>query len=216
MDSLHILPLALIPFRTSALSRAKLIKNTKLDSVVEIFRGDGSGSGQVDPKHLSTLLDWSDEAGLHDLRIIQKLCGVHSYDVYTLRLELRAHQIPVEDHAALRLSEEKRRALSKYMIGFTAPLIRQVFAGQKQDIRSIEELLALFRNPDRQQALQNLRMMASRLNVEIHEIGDFLEDYGDIFLSLAYYKDCLDTLYPKVKQFLEDIEAFKSFQQLRS
>ena len=216
MDALHILPLALIPFRTNSLRRAKLIKNTKLESVVEMFRADGAGSGQVDPKHLSTVLDWSEENdGVMDLRTIQKLCPLHSYDVYTLRIELRANKINVEDYAALRLSEEKRRALSRYMIAFTAPLIGQVFSGQSQQIHSIEQLLDLFRNPDRSQALANLRMMASKLNVEIHEIGDFLEDYGDIFLSLAYYKDCLDTITPKVWQFLEDIEEFNDYQQLR-
>ena len=37
-DSLHILPLATVPLRTPGLRRARLIKNTRLRAVVELFQ----------------------------------------------------------------------------------------------------------------------------------------------------------------------------------
>jgi hypothetical protein len=45
--------------------------------------------------------------------------------------------------------------------------------------------------------------MAHRLEIKIQDIPKFLEDYGDIFLSLAYYKQCLDHIEPIVGVFME-------------
>ena len=47
MDSLHVLPLNIIPFDLSGLKRAKMIKNVRLETVIEMFRDDSAGSGQV-------------------------------------------------------------------------------------------------------------------------------------------------------------------------
>ena len=52
-DALHILPLSILPFQTPSLSRAKLIKNARLNSVVELFKGQGIGSGQMDVEELA-------------------------------------------------------------------------------------------------------------------------------------------------------------------
>ena len=35
------------------------------------------------------------------------------------------------------------------------------------------------------------------------DVPEFLEEYADIFLSLAYYKNVLDDLIPKIGRFLE-------------
>ena len=47
MDSLHILPLKIIPFRNSVLKSSRLIKNSRLETVVELFRHAEGASGQV-------------------------------------------------------------------------------------------------------------------------------------------------------------------------
>ncbi len=46
-DSVHILPLSIIPFETKGLERTRMIKNAKLESVIELFADDKAGSGQV-------------------------------------------------------------------------------------------------------------------------------------------------------------------------
>ncbi len=48
MDSLHILPLAVMPLQTRGLQNANLVKNSQLRSVVELFAGKQTGSGQIE------------------------------------------------------------------------------------------------------------------------------------------------------------------------
>ncbi|WP_245986375.1 hypothetical protein [Azospirillum thermophilum] len=48
-DALHILPLSAIPLETPGLQHARLIKNVRLQTVVEMFRDAQAGSGQVSP-----------------------------------------------------------------------------------------------------------------------------------------------------------------------
>ena len=67
----------------------------------------------------------------------------------------------------------------------------------------------MFKNPDRDQAMENLKKLAARLNVALPEIPRFLEDYSDIFLSLAYFKNCLDTIAPSIREFLESMEELR-------
>lgn len=46
--------------------------------------------------------------------------------------------------------------------------------------------------------MKNPKMVASELKISLADVPKFLEDYGDVFMSLAYYKNCLDNLIPKV------------------
>ena len=47
-DSLHTLALGLIPVAHPAIKRARLVKNSRLESVIEVFRDREAGSGQLD------------------------------------------------------------------------------------------------------------------------------------------------------------------------
>ena len=47
-DSLNTIPLSMIPFETPGLRRALMIKNARYEGVIELFKGEGSGSGQVE------------------------------------------------------------------------------------------------------------------------------------------------------------------------
>ena len=78
-DSLHILPLSIIPFETSALKQALLIKNVRLKSVVEIFSGISTGSGQLDIRAVGKEFGW--EKSHPDMVVLHKLAGLNSYDV---------------------------------------------------------------------------------------------------------------------------------------
>lgn len=214
-DSLHILPLAIIPLQTPALRRARMIKNVRLDSVVELFESAKSGSGQVDIEGVPHILEWPSIPIHPDLKVLRKLGQMPSFDVYSLRVLLRKQGIPVSSSDALRLSKSKNAELTTYMTAFTRPLILKIYGSEDLGIQSFEDIVELFRQPDYKKAVEKLRLMARTLEVRIEDIPKFLEDYGDIFLSLSYYRQCLEHIEPLVSNFLEWLNEMQANQQLQ-
>ncbi len=214
-DSLHILPLSILPFETPALHRARLIKNVRLDSVVEFFRDINTGSGQMDIDGLITEFGWPHDPPHPDLVLLRKLATIPSYDVYSLRILLRDHGITVNQVDALKLSDGKIKELSDYMTAFTRPLIMQIYGGDDLSIRNFDDIIALFRDPDIKKAREKLEIMAGKLEIKPSEVPKFLEDYGDIFLSLSYYRQCLDHIEPIIETFLDAMEEIRKNWQLR-
>jgi hypothetical protein len=214
MDSLFILPLSVIPLQTPALRSARLVKNARLQSVVEVFRDLQTGSGQVEVESLPQMMGW-EPGRLHpDLAILRRLALMPSYDVYSLRISLRAHQISVNEHQSLRLSGEKMEQLTRYMMMFTRPLLQMIYADNDVEISSYEDLMRLFRDPDVAKARERLEKLASSLKVPIMEVPRFLEDYGDTFMSLSYYRHCLDRLEPYFSACLNAILPLRKHFQL--
>lgn len=215
-DSLHILPLSLVPLQTSALAGARMIKNVRLESVVELFGDPSTGSGQVDIEDLPRAFGWSESAVHPDLAVLRKLALLPSFDMYSLRILLREHGIRINDCTALRLSKRKNAELTTYMTRFTRPLILHVYgASGDRSIHSFEDLVALFRDPDVEKALGKLKIMAARLEIRIGQVPKFLEDYGDIFFSLSYYRQALDGIEPTVAGFAHVIGQIREHWQLR-
>ena len=212
-DALHILPLSIIPFQTPSLKRARLIKNARLETVVEFFRGEKTGSGQMDIDDIGKEFGWNRTHP--DKAILDKLGGLNSYDVYSLRILLRAHGIEIENHEDLRLSESKNQELTGYMKDFTNPLIVQIYGGDDGTIKEFGDVVGLFKNPDLEKARQKLKIMADKLEIGLDQVPTFLEDYGDIFLSLAYYRQCLDDMEPTVDDFLRSVDDIQSNFQLK-
>jgi hypothetical protein len=215
-DSLHILPLSIIPLQTPGLTGARMIKNVRLESVVELFGDPNTGSGQIDIEDLPRAFGWS-EARIHpDLIVLRKLALMPSFDMYSLRILLREHGIRINDYSALRLSKRKNAELMAYMTRFTRPLIMHVYgASGDRSINSFEDLVALFRDPDVKKALGKLKIMAARLEIRVDQVPKFLEDYGDIFLSLSYYRHALDSTESTVASFGEVIGELREHWQLR-
>lgn len=206
-DALHILPLSILPLETPGLRRARLIKNVRLETVAELFNDAQTGSGQIGINQLSKCFGGDGSGGggpefRRDLRKIVQIGEAASFDVYSLRLELRRLNIDVEEAGALRLSAAKRAELTNYMRVFTRPLVEHVYGVQGADIASMDELVRLFAQPDVEEARRRLQLTADRLDIPLGEIPAFLEDYADIFLSLAYFKRCLDDIVPDVQGFL--------------
>ncbi len=218
MDSLHILPLKIVPFKVQALNSACLIKNSRLETVVELFRYEEGTSGQVDVNEVWTVLgcDPEDPELATDRGILSNLSALYSYDVYSLRRLLRDLGIPLHDNDALKLSPQKAAELADYMGAFTRPLLSQVYSGMETEIKDFDELIGLFRSPDKESAIKNLQVMAEKLEIELNEIPKFLEDYGDIFMSLAYFRECLDRLIPQITELLENLDDIRDNHQLRS
>jgi len=202
-DALHILPLRAIPLDTPGLKRARLIKNVRLETVVELFNTYSTGSGQVRPLNINSYFESFPEEIARDQQKLLRLCQANSFDVYSLRIELRRMQIDITNQKELSLSDGKKAELTVYMKKFTRPLIKHVYGNDNLELNDVSDIISLFANPNRDEALRNLRLMAEKLNVELPEIPIFLEEYGDIFLSLAYFRRCIDQLVPEIQQFTE-------------
>ena len=222
-DSPHILPLKILPLESAAVNRARLIKNVRLKSVIELFKDVDTGSGQIDIEDLPHQFNWDMSDPPNDMVMLRKVGMLPSYDVYSLRISLREMDIAINDHDALRLSDSMNKELTSYMTDFTRPLITQIYGGGDDvTIESFDDVIKLFRDPDVTTALEKIRIMANKLNINPEEIPRFMEDYGDIFLSLSYYRRCLDAIEPIITEFLEAMDGlrdnyqFKTDQNLRS
>ena len=213
-DALHILPLSIIPLQTRALRHARMIKNSRLEGVVELFEDASSGSGQAEVESMVNVFAWPMVPPHPDLVLLRKLAVLPSYDVYSLRIMLRDHGVAVNEVGALRLSPRKIKELTSYMSAFTHPLIQRIYGNGDLAVKSFDDILGLFRNPDVKQAHTKLQQMADGLGIELAGIPRFLEDYGDIFLSLAYYRNCLDQMVPAIDEFLKTIELIRRQRQL--
>ena len=212
-DSLHTLSLCILPFATPSLNHARLIKNAQLQSVVEFFEDKHTGSGQVSVDAVPMELDWPETPPHPDLIILRKLAQLNSFDCYSLRILFRQHEIEISDVEALKLSKSKRQELSEYMAAFTRPLIVEIFGGVDESIQSFDDILKLFRHPDIKEAREKLQTMADKLAIKVHDLPKFLEDYGDIYLSLSYYRQCLDLIVPIIEGFVDSLDNIRnSFQ----
>ncbi len=204
-DTLHVLPLRIVPLKTAALKHARLTKNTRLEGVIELFSGRDTGSGQIYARDLKQSFDFSGERQ-KDYDVVMTLSELPSYDVYSLRLELRALGIAVDEDRHLRLSEEMVRQLSVEMLEFTRPLIAAVFGKDFENQYSFVRMIEILQDPNVPQARANLCSLAAMLEVELQAIPEFLMRYGDIFLSLAYYSYCMGQIQPTLQDFLRTVD----------
>ncbi len=79
----------------------------------------------------------------------------------------------------------------------------------------MDQLLDMFKSPDKSEAIKNLKMIADKLGIGLMDVPMFLEEYGDVFLSLAYYKGALDEIIPRVTKFLDELDEINGNYQVR-
>ncbi|AWK88531.1 hypothetical protein DEW08_19195 [Azospirillum thermophilum] len=214
-DALHILPLSALPLETSCLRRARLVKNVRLQTAVELFNDIHAGSGQIAPGQLPQHLGFRTPELERDLVKITRIAQAPSFDVYTLRIELRRLSINVEEHESLRLSDARKTQLTRYMRVFTRPLIETVYGTDEVQVESVDDLIRIFTAPDVAEVRRRLRLLADRLDIPLTEIPAFLQEYGDIFLSLAYFKERLDDIVPDVQAFLAWTDGIRASNEIR-
>ncbi len=213
-DTLHTVRLADMPVEHPTLKRARIIKNSKLDSVVEVFKDREAGSGQIEVSKIPQ--EFNLPMGHPDMRILHVLAEMPSYDVYSLRVALRQAGIAVNNQEALKLSPGKVKELSAFMKAFTRPLLMQVYGEEGQKMETFEDVIQLFRDPDVQKARNKLTMLAGKLGLEITAIPRFLEDYADIFLSISYYRQHLQRVTPHVQDFFQALDDLRKNMQTRN
>ena len=132
-----------------------------------------------------------------------------------MRILLRENSIPFTDASALQLSPTKIAELTSYMVKFTNPLVREIFGTENEKVENFGDILALFRSPDVKSSLAKLQNMADTLGIQILEIPIFLENYGDVFLSLSYFRQCLDRITPAIQAFLASLSDITNNYQFR-
>lgn len=207
-DALHILPLSMVPLATPGLRCANLLKNVRLEGVLELFNDPATGSGQIDTKQLHLAFDFSgDRAG--DLDIVKRLSLLPSYDVYSLRVSLRRLGISGDSDENLQLSHEMAEELAHYMRRFTQPLIAAIYGDKGSQDVSFADVLTLFADPNVAGARENLKRLAQTLEIDLREIPQFLADYADVYMSLSYYRRCLVELGPVLGKMLAALKNLK-------
>ncbi|HEY1722850.1 MAG TPA: hypothetical protein VGG27_16520 [Magnetospirillaceae bacterium] len=214
-DSLHTLPLSILPIKLPALRRARLVKTPRLEVAIELFSGGGTGTGLLDIGNVEREFNLPTTPVHPDVMMLRKLSQLPSFDVYSLRILLREYGIPVADESGLKLSGDRVAKLNSYMMTFTRPLVNAIFGNSDASISSFDDVLGILRNPDVKKVRENLSKIAQTLSLEIMEIPRFLEDFADISLSLSYYRQCLDSIMPAIDSYMAASKELKGNFQLK-
>jgi len=71
--------------------------------------------------------------------------------------------------------------------------------GEEISIQSFKDVLTLYMARDTKKAHQQPKKMARTLEVKVEAIPRLMKGYGNIFLSLCYYRQTLDKTPPTAK-----------------
>src|SRR5690348_6086215 len=80
-DSLHTLPIAILPIKTQVFRRARMVKNSRLESAIEFFAGVGCGRGQIDVRNVAKFLSLEQTPPHPDVKLLQTIAELPSFDV---------------------------------------------------------------------------------------------------------------------------------------
>lgn len=200
-DSIHTMAVIGLPINHPGLRRTRLVKNVRMETRIEMFSGKGLGSGQIAiediPDHFS-----GDAALRADMSVLSNLSVLPSFDCYTLRRGLRQQGINVEQESMFKLSDAKIQELFPLMRRITRPLIKHLYGEEDLDVNDTRTLLNLVQNPDHDKVRDRLDRMATTLGVSIAKLPNYLEDFGDLYLSLSYFESYFVEHAPKIDQMI--------------
>jgi hypothetical protein len=211
-DSLDVLSLASIPLTSNTLKNAKLIKNSRLETAVELYNDPVAGSLQIYPADIADQI----AASPRDQEIINQLAGLSSYDVYSLRTSLKKLGIDVTDTESLELSDDMKESLDNLSVHFTRPLVEKIFGSGKIDVTDSHALQKVFRDPDVARVRENLKIMTEKTGIPLPELPKFLEEYSEVFLSVAYYRYNFDAISIDADRFLAWVKELRDHKDVAS
>ena len=192
-----------------------MIKNAHMETRIEMFSGQDQGSGQIEigeiPDHFQ-----GDASLKDDIALLKGLSILPSFDCYTLRRGLRQQGVQIEQDTAFKLSDSKIQELFPLMRRITRPLIKQLYGDGGLDVSDTQTLLELVRNPDQDKVLNRLDEMAATLGVSVARLPNYLEDFGDLYLSLSYFESYFLEIGPKVDQLLVWMQDVAENSHLRN
>ena len=212
MDAIDTLPLSFIPLTSNSLKSAKLIKNARMETSVELHNDPISGSFQIHPDDISEAFRGAEK----DQEIIRQLANLQSYDVYSLRASMKKLGLEIADPSMMQLSANMKDTLNQYTAQFTRPLIEKIFGGNRIELDAKEGLQKIFRDPDVTRVRENLKIMTEKTGIPLQDIPKFIEEYSDVFLSLAYYKYSFESVGGSIDRFLFWVSDLKSHRDITS
>ncbi len=209
-DAIDTFPLESIPLSSSSLKQAKLVKNARMETAVEIHSDPLSGSLQVSPETISDFMSATPE----DQAIIDKLAGLDSFDVYSLRSNLKSLGVEVQDVEALELSDDMKEGLSMYSLEFISPLVEKIFGRDREDLKSSAGLTKIIQDSDVSKVKSNLKLMAEKTGIPLAEIPEFLQEYSEVYLSVAYYRYSFESIGADIERFLFWVDELKTSREV--
>ncbi len=171
-----------------------------METRIELYRESGMGSGQVGIDELPDFMQATDDLLNHDVPMLKSVGDMESFDPYSLRRGLRSAGIAIDDLEAFTLSDVKKRELQPHMRNLTRPLLQHVFDASNIELSDPEMLRDRLLNANSADVLQRINGLASALETTREDLPDLLEDYGDVFLSLGFYKQYFADIGPRVSQ----------------
>lgn len=214
-DSIDTFALGVLPVMTAGLKRLRLVKNPRLESRVELYRGAGIGSGQIAIDDLPGYLEPGQDLLDHDIPLLRRVGAMPSFDCYSLRRAVRASGLVIEDDAVLSLSDQKKAELARHMRNLTRPLVRYVFGGGRLDIFDPSALRDALAQAETRDVRQKLSRLSDILETSLDELPDLLEDYADAYMSLGYFRAYLNLILPRVENLLRWIDEAAVAEQFR-
>jgi hypothetical protein len=212
VDSFDTLSLSMMPLASATLKSATLVKNAQMETMVELVNDEHSGSLQIRPDQIAENFAVTPE----DQAIIDKLSTLKSFDVYSLRTNLKTLGIEVDD-ASLELSDETKEKLRQYSLEFTRPLVLSLFGAGDNDNGEIGEsgnLMKIFRDSDPVRVNKRLKIMSEKLGIPVEGLPQFLTEYSDLFLSGAYYRHTFETIQPDIARFHAWLAELKTMRDI--
>lgn len=210
-DALDKLALSMIPLSSTALRNARLIKTTRMETTLELLNDPIAGSLQMRPDDIAKNIASTTS---RDQAIIRALAALNSYDVYSLRGNLKRIGLELEDKQNLDLSEEMKTTLHHYMLAFTRPLVDRIFGYEKFD--GTQDINLLLNDPDVTRVRENLRIMSEKTGIPLEDIPPFLASYSDVFLSVAYYRHSFESMADEIDRFMQWIGDLQQTRDIKS
>jgi hypothetical protein len=215
IDAIDQLPLSIIPLKTNSLKSAKLVKNSRMETMIELFHDPVAGALMIEPSRLSDTFGNKDDV-VSDQNILIKLGELSSYDVYTLRGALRKMGLDATPPDALDLSFDMKEALHTYTINFIRPIVINIFGHEFANQNKGQSLSDIFKSSDPQVVLKNLTLMSQKTSIPIDKIPDFLEKYSDTFMSVAYFRYLYDMNEPEIRRCIDWLNETKNYRDVKS
>lgn len=210
MDALDTFPLSIMPLSSNSLKSAKLIKNTRMETTVELHNDPIAGSYQIYPEAIAETFKGAEK----DQELIIKLSLLNSYDVFSLRNSIKKLGLDLEDPTVLSLSDGMRLTLNSYALEFTRPLLENIFGNNTDN--NTQDLQQLLRDPDVARVRENLMTMTRKTGIPLNEIPKFIEDYNEVFLSLSYYRHGFESISESIIRILIWIDELKRHRDIMS
>lgn len=216
LDSIDVFPLDVMPIKSPTLRKARLIKNARLETALELYNDPISGSLRISPQKLGDMFADDQQKYADDNAIISQLSMLGSFDVFSLRTVFKKLNLDTIPDDALDLSDKMKGELQAKSQTFIRPLIEKIYGIDYFSGGDVSDIRDVFKNPDIERVRENLKIMTQKTGIPLGEIPDFLEQYSDVFLSLAYYNHSLAGIHHTVDNFFSWIHQTRTQREIMS